>query len=120
MSTNRQAISTEEVEFSGFMKLDIRVARVLAVVPNKKARRPAYVMTLDFGQLGLKKTSAQLTENYKIDQLVGLQVLAVTNFPVKRVAGVKSEVLVLAAVDSELGNVILTVERPVQVGTRVL
>lgn len=111
----------KEVEFSDFLKLDIRVARVLTVVKNRKARHPAYVMKLDFGDvLGVKTTSAQLTDNYKVDDLVGSQVLAIINFPIKRVAGVKSEVLVLAAVDLELGNVVLTVERPVKAGTRVL
>lgn len=108
------------IDFVDFLKVDIRVGTVLEVSFNEKARQPAYVLEVDFGsEIGKKITSAQLVENYKKNDLIGTQVLAVVNFPVKRVAGVKSEVLVLAVVDEEKGNVLLRVDDSVKNGMRV-
>ena len=79
-----------------FHKLDIRAGTVLTCEPNPKATRPAYSLTIDLGdELGTKTSSAQLTEAYTPESLIGRTVLAVTNLPPRRVAGVKSEVLVL-------------------------
>jgi len=101
-----------------FFGCDLRVGTVTACVPNAKARKPSYVLTLDFGPLGIKNSSAQITQLYTPDQLIGRQVLAVVNFAPRQVADVTSECLTLA-VDGEGGLVLLGVERTVANGARV-
>ncbi|CAM4387157.1 chaperone CsaA [Paenibacillus tarimensis] len=93
-------------DFSDFMKLDIRIGTILTAEPFPEARKPAYKLGIDFGELGMKMSSAQITQRYTPGELIGRQVAAVVNFPVKRVAGFKSEVLVLGAVPGE-GDVVL-------------
>ena len=93
-----------EVTFDDFQKLDIRVGRIIGVGRNDKARVPAYTLRVDFGDaLGMKQSSAQITDAYTTEELIGRLVLAVVNFPPRRVAGFKSEVLVLG-VYSNGGN----------------
>ncbi len=108
------------IEFEDFAKVDVRVGTVLSAAPNPAARKPAYVLEVDFGpELGRRTTSAQLTELYTPEQLKGRQVAAVVNFPVKRIAGVRSEVLVLGFPDA-LGRVVLVgVDHPVPDGGRL-
>src|SRR3954454_2854490 len=93
--------NTPPIEFDDFMKVDMRVGTVIKCEPNPKARKPAYILTIDFGPLGIKTSSAQLTHNYTPDTLVGKQVIAVVNFPVKHIAGIASEVLILGAYSAE-------------------
>ena len=88
-----------------FTKIDIRVGTILKVDDFPKARNPAYQLHIDFGNLGVKKTSAQITALYKKEDLIGKQVLAVVNFPKKQIADFMSECLVLGAVEQK--NVIL-------------
>ena len=88
-----------------FTKIDIRVGTILKVDDFPKARNPAYQLHIDFGNLGVKKTSAQITALYKKEDLIGKQVLAVVNFPKKQIANFMSECLVLGAVEQK--NVIL-------------
>ena len=107
------------IDFNDFQKVDIRTGTILRAEPNTKAHTPAYVMRIDFGELGEKVSSAQLTENYKADELIGMQVVAVVNFPPKRIAGVRSEVLVLGAMDEKLGTVLLETEREVKNGVKI-
>jgi tRNA-binding protein len=102
-----------------FLRADLRVGTVRSAALNPKARKPAYVLKIDFGPLGLRTSSAQLTERYAAEDLVGRQVVAVVNFPPKRVAGVTSEVLVLGAVDDEVGTTLLAPTHRVADGTRV-
>lgn len=109
-----------EIDFSDFLKIDIRVGTLRSARLNEKARVPAYILEVDLGELGVKLSSAQVTEHYQPEDLVGTQVLAVVNFPAKRVAGVKSEVLVLAAVDEALGTVLIRPDLAVANGTRML
>lgn len=101
-----------------FFGCDLRVGTVTACVPNAKARKPSYVLTLDFGPLGIKTSSAQITQLYTAGQLIGRQVLAVVNFAPRKVADVTSECLTLA-VDGDGGLVVLGVERTVPNGARV-
>lgn len=101
-----------------FFGCDLRVGTVTACAPNTKARKPSYVLTLDFGPLGIKTSSAQITQLYTPQQLIGRQVLAVVNFAPRNIAGVTSECLTLA-VDGDGGLVVLGVERPVPNGARV-
>ncbi len=110
----------QEIGFEDFLKVDIRVGTILSARLNEKARKPAYILEVDMGELGIKTSSAQITQLYQPDDLVGKQVLAVVNFPTKRVAGVKSEILVLAAVDEEKGTILISPDFPVANGTRML
>ncbi len=106
------------IDFADFTKLDIRVGTIVEAIRHPQASKPAFVLSIDFGPLGNRTSSAQITEGYAAQDLVGMQVTAVVNFPPKRIAGVKSEVLVLASV-SEQGTVLLTTTHPVPNGSRV-
>ena len=102
-----------------FFACDLRVGTVRSCEPNPKARKPAYVMSIDFGpELGTRTSSAQLTDLYAAAELVGRQVVAVVNFPPKNVAGVESQCLVLG-LHTDHGVVLLAVERAVPDGSRV-
>jgi tRNA-binding protein len=107
------------ISWGDFEKVEIRVGTVLTAEPFPEARNPAYKLSVDFGPLGVKQTSAQITVRYVPAQLVGRQVLAVTNFPAKKIAGFKSEVLVLGAVPEEGDVVLLNVDEKVPEGTRI-
>ncbi len=102
-----------------FDKVDMRVGTILAVSPNKRARVPAYKVTIDLGsELGIKKSSAQITSHYTPEDLIGKQVVVVANFEPIRIADVKSEVRILGA-EAEGGCVLLSLERPVENGSRI-
>ena len=102
-----------------FFSCDLRVGTVRSCEPNPKARKTAYVMSIDFGpEIGTRVSSAQITDLYRAAELVGQQVVAVVNFPPKNVAGVASECLVLGF-ETERGVVLLRADRPVPDGTRV-
>lgn len=109
------------IDVDQFQMVEMRVGRVVSAERNSKARVPAYRMTIDFGEdIGVKTTSAQITANYAAEDLPGRLVIAVMNFPPKRIAGVKSEVLVLGAVDDESATILVRPDEDVQLGTRVL
>jgi tRNA-binding protein len=108
------------IGYDDFAKVDIRVGTVRSAAPNPAARKPAYVLEIDFGpKIGAKKASAQLTELYTPAQLVGRQVAAVVNFPPKQIARTISEVLVLGFPDAEGRVVLINVDRPVPNGARM-
>ena len=98
----------KEITFEEFTNFEIRTGTILEVNLNSKAIKPAYKLTIDFGPLGTKTSSAQITKNYSPEKLIGLQITAVVNFPVKHVAGVRSEVLVLGACSQNKDVVLLT------------
>jgi tRNA-binding protein len=108
-----------ETSVETFFEVDIRVGRIVAAALNPKARKPAYRMEIDFGPLGVRTSSGQLTALYGPDDLVGRQVLAVVNFPPRRVAGVESQVLVLGVSDADGAVILLSVEREAPLGARV-
>ncbi len=108
------------ISWEDFARVEIRVGRILTAELNPKAHKPAYVLTLDFGsELGIKTSSAQLTVHYTPEQLVGRLVVAVVNFAPKRVAGVKSEVLVLGVSDADGAVVLLEPTQEVPLGGRL-
>jgi len=110
----------QTIAIGDFMKVDIRAGTVLSAALNPNAKKPSYVLEIDFGpELGVKTSSAQLTQNYSADELAGKQVCAVVNFPPLRVAGVKSEVLVLAVVCEDAGTVLVEPNKPVVNGGRL-
>lgn len=102
-----------------FIKLDIRVGTIINVEDFPKAKRPAYKLTIDFGnELGIKKSSAQITEQYKKEDLIGMQIMAVVNFPPRQVADFMSEVLVLGTY-SDGGVVLITPQKKVANGDKL-
>ncbi len=97
--------------FEEFMKLDIRVGTILKAEELKKARKPAYKLEIDFGEeIGIKKSSAQITNLYTPEELIGKQILAVVNFPQKQIADFLSEVLVLGTYSKE-GVILITPDK---------
>jgi tRNA-binding protein len=110
----------ETLSFDDFLKVDVRVGRIVRVEDFPKARKPAYRLWVDFGpELGQRKTSAQLTQRYGKDELLGRQVLAVVNFPPKQVADFRSEVLVLGVPDAAGHVVLLHPDQEVPLGGRM-
>jgi tRNA-binding protein len=97
----------ERITFDDFLKIDVRVGRIVDVRPFPAARKPAYQLEVDFGaEIGVRRSSAQLTERYRAEELIGRQVIAVVNFPPRQIATFFSEVLVLGVPDAD-GNVVL-------------
>jgi tRNA-binding protein len=107
------------ITFPEFEQVDVRVGRILTAVLHPAARKPAYILTIDFGALGIRTSSAQLTVHYSPEALVGRQVVAVLNFEPKRIAGVKSEVLVLGVPDENGAVVLLRPDLDVPLGGRM-
>ena len=95
------------IEYADFARVDVRAGTIVAAEPLAGARKPAYVLRIDFGaEIGERRSSAQITQRYGADELVGTQCCAVVNFPPKRIAGFESQVLVLGMNDAD-GNVVL-------------
>ncbi len=109
----------DEIYFEDFQKVKILTGTILEARLNQKARNPAYVLRIDFGQFGIKTSSAQITKNYQEESLIGLQISAVVNFTAKRVAGVKSEVLILRPYSEDKGLVLLTPTESVEDGSLI-
>lgn len=101
-----------------FDKVEMRVGTIISVKLNKRARVPAYGLKIDLGELGIKSSSAQITDLYSAEELVGRQVVVVTNFAPIRIADVKSEVRILG-VDTDEGCVLLIPERSVPNGSKI-
>jgi len=108
-----------EISWSDFEKVDIRVGTVLKVEPFPEARKPAYKLQIDFGELGVKKTSAQITDLYQAEELVGMQVTAVVNFPPKQIGPFMSEVLVLGAIGDNGEVSLLTPSKGAENGSQI-
>lgn len=105
--------------FDDFMKLDIRVGTIIEAKNFEKAKKPAYQLQIDFGEdIGIKRSSAQITDHYSADELVGKQILAVVNFPPRQIANFMSEVLVLGTY-SEGGVVLIRPDQDVSNGDKL-
>lgn len=110
----------EQIDYDEFKRIEMRIGKIISAKPNIKARIPAYILEIDFGtEIGVKISSAQLTEYYIIDSLINRCVACVMNFESKRVAGVKSEVLVLAAISDTIETKLLFVDEPVILGSLI-
>ena len=97
----------QEITYEDYNKIDIKVGTIISVKKNEKARKPSLVVEVDFGKdIGIKKSSAQITHYYNEQNLVGKQVIGVCNFPKKNIAGVISEILILGAIEKD-GKVVL-------------
>ena len=108
------------ITYADFEKVDIRVGRITRAEPFPEARKPAYKLWVDFGpEIGEKRSSAQVTKHYTIDQLIGRQVLGVVNFPPRQIGPVKSEVLVLGLPDEEGAVVLIGPGHEVPLGGRL-
>lgn len=110
----------ETIGFDDFMKVDIRVGQVVKAEPFPEARKPAWKLTIDFGpDIGVKKSSAQITVHYTLEQLEGRKVAAVVNFPPRQIGPVMSEVLTLGFPDENGEVVLVGVDREIPVGGRL-
>jgi tRNA-binding protein len=107
------------IEWSDFEKIDIRVGTIIEINDFPKAKRPAWQLTIDFGELGIKKSSAQITDLYEQQELIGRQVLAVVNFPPKQIANFFSECLVLGVYTDKKEVVLIGPDRRVDNGWKI-
>lgn len=104
--------------WSDFSKVEMRVGTIIASEIFKEARNPALKLQIDFGEFGIKKTSAQITKLYNPEEVIGKQIIAVVNFPPKQIANIMSECLVLGAVDGK-DVTLLSADKPVANGTKI-
>ncbi len=115
MKTNQNTIN-----WTDFTKVEMRIGTIISAEIFQEAKKPAYKLQVDFGDLGIKKTSAQITQLYQPQELIDKQVVAVINFPPKQIANIMSECLILGAVNNDNDNVILIQpERGIKNGLRV-
>jgi tRNA-binding protein len=111
---------SDQISFDDFLKVDVRVGRVIKAEEFPEARKPAYKMQIDFGpEIGIKKTSAQITRHYTPETLVGKLVMAVVNFPPRQIGPVMSEVLTLGVPDGDGEVVLLSPTKDVPIGGRL-
>jgi len=108
------------ISWQDFEKIDVRVGTIIKAEPFPKAKKPAYQLTIDFGDpLGIKQSSAQITKHYSPEQLIGKQIIAVVNFPKKQIANFFSECLVLGVYDENNDVVLLRPDHAVSNGTKM-
>ena len=111
---------SDTISFDDFLKIDIRAGRVVDAQPFPEARKPAYKLWIDFGpEIGVKKTSVQITELYPLESLIGRQVMAVVNFPPRQIGPFMSEVLTLGVSDAEGHVVLLAPDHEAPLGARM-
>jgi len=107
------------VTFEDFQKIDIRVGKIIEVKDFEEVRNPSYKIKIDFRELGIKVSSAQITKLYSKDDLLNRQIVAIVNFPPKRIAGLKSEVLILGVMKEDGEVVLLQPEREAPLGYKI-
>ena len=110
----------EQITYDIFDKVDIRIGTILSVKKNVKARKPSLIIEVDFGnEIGIKQSSAQITHYYNEESLKGKQVIGICNFPEKNIAGVKSEFLVLGAIEDDGKVVLVHPSQPTKNGLKI-
>ncbi|HRF76313.1 MAG TPA: tRNA-binding protein [Chitinophagales bacterium] len=109
----------QTIQYSDFEKIEIRTGTIVGVSDFPNAKKPAYQLFIDFGELGIKKSSAQITSHYSKQALIGKQIAAVVNFPVKQIANFFSECLVLGAIQIDGSIILLQTEQEVQNGLKI-
>jgi tRNA-binding protein len=107
------------ITWDDFEKIDIRTGTIVEVIDFPKARKPSYQLRIDFGELGIKKSSAQITHHYKKEDLLNKQIVAVVNFPVKQIATFFSECLVLGVYDENSNVILLQPDKHVRNGLKI-
>jgi tRNA-binding protein len=107
------------IRWQDFEQVDIRIGTIIEAIDFLNARKPSYQLVIDFGELGIKKSSAQITHHYKKEELIGKQIVAVVNFPVKQIANFFSECLVLGVYDENNEVVLLQPSKDVQNGGKI-
>ncbi len=110
----------DTISWEDFQKVDLRIGTIISVEEFKEAKRPAYKLTVDLGELGIKKSSAQITQIYKSENLINKQVICVCNFPKKQIANFMSEVLVTGFENSEGEIVLSTCDQKLPNGQRLI
>ncbi|WP_193176406.1 tRNA-binding protein [Oricola nitratireducens] len=120
MASDPEALAPQ-ISFDDYLRIDIRTGTIVEAEPFPEARKPAIKMVIDFGpEIGLKKSSAQITVHYTPEELVGRQVMAVVNFPPRQIGPIRSEVLTLGFADENGAIVLAAVDKPVPNGRRLL
>ena len=110
----------DPISYNEFIKIDIRVGTIISAELNDKLKKPSFILKIDFGdEIGIKKSSAQLTKNYKSEELINKQIAAVLNFPPKQIGNLKSEVLVLGFPDYSGEPILISPNKIVQNGGRL-
>lgn len=112
-------IKNNKLTWNEFMKVEMRVGTIISAEIFEEVRNPAYKMIIDFGELGTRKTSAQITKLYSTKELIGKQIIAVVNFPPKQIATLMSECLVLGGIGDHKEVTLIQPERKVKNGTRI-
>ena len=111
----------DTITYADFERVEIRVGTIVEAAPFPEARKPAWKLTIDFGpEIGLKKSSAQITVHYTPEDLIGRQVLGIVNFPPRQIGPVRSEVLTLGFEDEEGAVVLAAIDRPVPNGRKLM
>ena len=120
VTNDPDAPAADRIAFDDWMRVDVRVGTIVAVAPFPEARKPAFKLTIDFGDtIGLKRSSAQITVRHAADELVGRQVAAVINFPPRQIGPMMSEVLTLGFPDADGNVVLVSPAHPVPNGGRL-
>lgn len=109
----------KNLEWSEFMRVEMRVGTIISAEEFKEARNPAYKIVVDFGDYGERKTSAQITELYGVEDIIGKQVVAVINFPAKQIANIMSECIILGGIGKNKEVTLIQPEREVENGVRI-
>ncbi len=112
-------MKANSLSWEDFSKVEMRIGTVISAEVFKEVRNPAYKITIDFGDLGIKKTSAQVTKLYTCEEIIGKQVVAVVNFPPKQIANIMSECLILGGLEEDKEVILMQPERKVKNGTKI-